>query len=130
MTTDVTPAWQAADVALLMRRTSFVATAEAALQAGIAAALEAAGMPAQREVRLTAHGRAGRDRIDFLVNGHIGVEVKVAGSAADVLRQLQRYAEDDQLSGLVLVTTRAAHATLPMMVGGKVLHTVIVRGTG
>ncbi|MFD2082870.1 hypothetical protein SAMN05421678_11839 [Actinopolymorpha cephalotaxi] len=95
---------------------------EAQLQEGIAAALASRGVPAEREVRLS-----GRDRIDLAV-GNVGIEVKVAGNAANVRRQLTRYAASDQLEELVLVTTKAAHRGIPEEIGGKPVHLVWLSG--
>src|SRR5258708_35581089 len=64
------------------------------LQRGLAAALAGAGFDVEREVRLD-----NRSRIDLLV-GRVGVEVKVAGAATSVLRQLRRYALSDRVDGL------------------------------
>ena len=62
------------------------------------------------------------ERIDFLING-IGVECKIAGSKNDVLRQLSRYAEFEQIEELVLVTTRASHRDLDgITLNGKRVH--------
>lgn len=55
--------------------------------------------------------------IDFVVDGDTGVEVKLRARAADVRRQLQRYARDARLTGLVLVTARPV--ALPDAIGGK-----------
>ena len=77
------------------------------LQAGLAAALNAAAIAYQREVVLGP-----RDRIDFLA-GTVGIEVKVAGSPARVAAQLLRYAHSDRVDALVLITTRRKHRALP-----------------
>lgn len=90
---------------------------EDGLQEALAGVLTAAGLPAQREVRLTPTAR-----IDLMV-GTVGVEVKVRSTPAQVLRQLTRYAATGQVTALVLVTTRALHLTL----NGKVLHGIPVR---
>lgn len=97
------------------------------LQEGIFRVLRADGFLAEREVRLGA-----RDRIDLLVRlvaaGNVsctvGVEVKVDGQSAAVLRQLRRYAAHAALDRLVLVTTVARHLQLPDVVDGKPLTTV------
>lgn len=73
------------------------------LQDGIAAALDAAGIPYTREHRLTT-----KDRVDFLA-GNVGIEVKVAGDKLALARQLQRYAHHPDIEHLVVVTTRRAH---------------------
>jgi hypothetical protein len=85
------------------------------LQQGLAQALALAGRPVEREVRLSA-----RSRLDIRT-GRVGIEVKVAGTADAALRQLRRYAEHPDLDALILVTTRAAHRSLPGQIGGKPL---------
>jgi hypothetical protein len=66
------------------------------------------------EVKLTE-----RDRIDFTIydqlNKHqlpYGIELKVKGSAANVHRQLKRYAKTGKLQGLMLVTTLRKHGAI------------------
>lgn len=111
-----------AQVIEALRTSRFTHSNEEELQRGIEQAFASAGIEAQREVRLS-----GRDRIDFLVGG-IGVEVKVAGSAASAFRQLERYAESDLVEELVLVTDRAQVGAQPATVGGKPLTVVALLG--
>lgn len=106
-----------ADVADALRRYRFRFADEARLQELIGQALAKEGVAFEREARLDA-----RNRIDFLA-GRVGIEVKVAGSVADVRRQVDRYARFERIDGLVLVTAKAAHR-LPPEVGGKPLETV------
>jgi hypothetical protein len=73
-------------------------------------------------------------RIDLLVDipaftldvprWRIGIEVKIAGTHAEVLRQLTRYAALPDLDALVLVTTRAKHHNIPVELNGKPLRLV------
>lgn len=58
-----------------------------------------------------------RERIDFLLPGGLGIELKTQGSALAVLRQLYRYA--DHLEELVLVTA------LPLGIDSGALQTRI-----
>lgn len=95
----------------------FLFSAEDELQRGIAGALAAAGLVVEREVRLTQ-----RDRIDLLV-GTVGIEVKIAGDASRVERQLERYTQSDLVTALILVTTRVRHRPPPML-NGKPVTTV------
>ncbi|MGH4017865.1 MAG: hypothetical protein ACRDT0_01200 [Pseudonocardiaceae bacterium] len=113
---------RAAAVVAAIASHRFCYRAETQLQHGIAAALAAAGLPVRREVALSR-----TDRVDILVET-VAVEVKVAGSATTVLRQLQRYAAHDLVCELVLVTTRAAHRALVPVVGGKPLHLLGIGG--
>lgn len=104
--------------------TTFTYTDEVRLHDELATALAAAGVDHAREVRLS-----GRDRIDFLTADGCGVEVKVAGPRASVLRQLHRYAEHDDVRTLALVTTQAHHLTrMPTHLNGKPLTVVPLIG--
>jgi hypothetical protein len=103
-----------------------------------------------REVPLTPS-----DRIDFLIptrvdledavhtmsvpefadlirkprTGGLGIELKVDGSVAEVGRQLQRYAQSEQITTLMLVTTLRRHRTLNAATfNGKKVHVVRVVG--
>ncbi len=88
-------------------------TSEAELQAGLAQHL--AGFKPQVEVRLNE-----KDRVDLVVED-IGIEVKVDGSRADVLRQLHRYANSGVLGALILVTNRTRHTVPPTINGIPVI---------
>jgi hypothetical protein len=108
----------AAAVAAAIRANRYRYANEERLQAGLAAALAAAGMDVQREVRLDVGAR-----VDLAVGPPagpwIGIEVKLAGSPVDVARQLQRYAHHPQIVELILVTICATHRELPAELGGK-----------
>lgn len=95
---------------------------ERAMQDAVESALRAEGLELKREVK------RGDDRIDFVVGGCVGVELKVKGSAGDVQRQLERYALWDDLTELLLVTSKGAHRALPSAVGGKPLLVHVPRG--
>lgn len=64
-----------------------------------------------REARLSA-----ADIPDFLA-GSIAVEVKIGGSAAEILRQLERYAKHERVSALLLVTN--VPMRVPSLMNGK-----------
>ena|SRR6478736_3415068 len=82
--------------------------------------LAAAALPYRSEVCLGSP----RDRIDFVV-GRVGVELKIDGSPAAVLRQLDRYAASDEIDSLLLVTTRRSLARgLPSDLRGKPVSSV------
>lgn len=69
-----------------------------------------------------------KNRIDFyLPDVGVGVECKVQGSVATVAEQLQRYAQRDEVRGLVLVTRCRAHR-LPTTIAGKPLRVIWVAG--
>lgn len=87
---------------------------ESLLQDRIASCLTAVSVPFEREVVLTA-----KDRIDFLIGGELGLEVKVDGSLSDVTRQLHRYAQCERVTHLLLVSTRMRLRSIPCELNGK-----------
>lgn len=84
---------------------------ELRLHAQMAEAFDTAGLPYEREVRLSS-----RDRIDFMF-GTVGVEVKINGSKREIYRQLERYAEHDRITALLLVIN--VPMGLPPTINGK-----------
>ena len=98
---------------------------EKELQAGVAQCLEMLKVPFVPEYPLNKS-----DRVDFFVAaGGIGIECKTndsrggAGLAA-VTRQLWRYAKNDEVKAIILITTRAKHRDLPKEIFGKPLYVV------
>lgn len=88
----------------------------------------------EREHRLVV-GAKSVGTVDFYVTQvpevvpavRLGLEVKVQGAFADVLRQLQRYALSGCLDGILLVSTRSTLAArMPDSIGGIPLETVVV----
>jgi hypothetical protein len=111
-------------VAELIRSNRYRYNRETELHVLIEQVLTAAGITVQREVRI---GDAGR--IDMVIPGRVGVEVKVTGQTAAVWRQLRRYAASGELDRLLLVTTCARHvAGLPLYLHGIPVHTVVLYG--
>jgi hypothetical protein len=104
----------AATLVALLRRHRFTFASEAELQTGVAEVLRAAGIAFEREVTIGA-----RDRIDFLV-GSVGIEVKINGSADNLIRQLSRYAQAAVVSELLVVSSRCKlTGGLPSSLSGK-----------
>lgn len=78
----------------------------------VAEAFQAAGLPCEHEYRL-----APRRRIDFFVDG-VGVEIKKGRpNARDLLLQVRRYLEADELKEIIVVTQK--DTPLPARVDGK-----------
>lgn len=96
---------------------------ESDLQAQVEQRLKAANLEFTSQVELDSRA----DRIDVLC-GSIGIELKISGGLSSVLAQLERYAQSDLVSELVLVTTRANHLNLRGMgpLHGKPLYVIIV----
>jgi hypothetical protein len=87
------------------------------MQDAIEAALAGAGIPYQREARLGPE-----DRIDFLVDGRIGIEAKTRYPRRRIFRQLERYCENNQFDALILIT--GTYLGLPSRVNGIPLYLV------
>lgn len=108
------------DLTALLQHFRCRATCEADLQRAVEEILVQSLISFQREPMLTA-----KDRPDFLV-GTIAVELKVDGSAIEVMRQLQRYAQHPDVAALLLVTTKNKHLAMPATLSGKPVHVVFV----
>lgn len=106
-----------------IERYRFMTSSEAELQDAIESVLERERFVFDREVRLSP-----RDRIDFMVEGGIGIEVKVAGSLAALTRQLHRYAQHEAVKGIIVVTTTARHCGIPRELNGKPVRLVSLLG--
>jgi hypothetical protein len=108
----------AREVADVLRGYHFRYARESDLQEAVRRALDRAGVDAVREARLD-----GRSRVDLLA-GRVAVECKVGGSAADLRRQLARYARSDLVDEIVVVTSRVRHQDLPAEIEGKPVEVV------
>lgn len=106
-----------ADIVQHLRRQRYRVGQEEWLQADIEAALHLLPVTFGREVRLSA-----RDRIDFLLDAGIGIEAKTRCPARQIFRQLERYAEQEAITSLILITGTAMG--LPEAVKGKPLFLV------
>jgi hypothetical protein len=109
-------------VLMRLRAESFRVGDESELQRDIEELLLSAGVTHQREYALDA-----RSRIDFLITGGIGLELKVGGSATRILAQLARYAKHDTINTLIIASTSHSVLALPSSVGGKPLHALHLR---
>jgi hypothetical protein len=109
-----------------LREHRYAAGDEASFQRGIEIALDATLFAFEREVVLGP-----RARIDFLVDGSIGIEIKIDGATASVSRQLARYARHSRICGLILVTTRTKHLELDgIAIGEKPVRVLWQGGIG
>lgn len=95
---------------------------EKALQDSIERVLDAEHVPFVRECR-TSTGP-----IDFLVAGSIGVECKIDGGPSAVLDQLLRYAGEQNIASLILVSSRATHRFNETALLGKPFTVVWIAG--
>lgn len=77
---------------------------EKELEDQVVTRLDKLGVPFQRQVIMSKE-----DRFDLLVSDGIVIEIKVGGSAGELLRQVERYAQYESVTHIIVVTTRAAH---------------------
>jgi hypothetical protein len=87
---------------------------EADLQEGIIRVLTEHSIPFRREVTLSR-----RDRVDFMLDEGIALEVKVDGSISALTRQLFRYAEYPKISAIIVVAGKLRLTDLPGEINGK-----------
>lgn len=89
------------DLVKLLRAHRFHFKNESDLQDGIEVVLKKARVSYDREKRLGEFGI-----IDFLVDGCIGVEIKIKGSPSAVARQVLDYLNAECIEQIVVVSTR------------------------
>lgn len=112
------------DLVSLLHSHRFRYIDERELQNGIERLLAGNAFEYQREVVLGPV-----DRIDFLVEPGIGLEVKVArrANAGDVSRQVARYLQSPRIQSLVFVTDRRQLGLRIGAFNGKTVHHVPLR---
>ena len=109
-----------ANLVELLRSHRFRFSSEEELQSMVERVLKEAEIPHQREWDLGAAGR-----IDFLVEGDIGLEIKTKGSPTQVAAQVLRYCERDEIDCVVLLTARMILSNLlPEEAHGATIVTV------
>jgi hypothetical protein len=110
-------------LAELLSNYRFRAEGEHMLQDGIAEALSLEGVSSVREHRMES------DQPDFwLPEDRIAIEVKVGGGMASVMRQVDRYCQNSDVTGVLLVTTRMSHRGMPRSLHGKPIRILWVGG--
>lgn len=110
------------DLMATLRDARFLCFDEAELQLAVARLLGDAKIGYQREVRLSE-----RDRVDFLVDGGIALELKVSTTGKNLLRQVLRYAEHDAVRKIVIGSTTHHGLCLPAEANGKPVFTCHLR---
>lgn len=114
---------RATDVTDLLARYRIAGLTEAVVQDQIERALRQEGIEYEREVEL-----APRDRIDFMV-GPVGVEVKIKGTRAQIIRQLARYVRNDRVEEIILAaTSRRVLTSAPDEITGMPITKHLLQG--
>jgi hypothetical protein len=97
---------------------------EDSIQSGLERAMLMEGLVFVREAQLS-----NEDRLDFLVDACVAIEVKRQGSLQELLRQLSRYAQHVVVRELLVVTSRLQSTNLPTEIGGKPLECLVLLGS-
>lgn len=106
----------------VLRQRNYLYTNEIELHEQLSTALHDAHINHTREAHLAA------GRIDFLLPGGLGIEVKVKGHTAAVQRQLHRYARDPHITHLLLITTRREHRAITRDAAGIPIRVLSIGG--
>lgn len=95
-----------------LARRRYDLTVESTTQQQIAEGLTTDEIRFEREVVIGP-----RERVDFLCQDGVAIEVKLQGQAKKIYRQLERYAESDSVKGIILATAKTIN--LPIEIKGK-----------
>lgn len=88
---------------------------EADLQNGLRQVFETIDSPFKSEYKLSD-----KDRIDFYwPDSKIGVEVKISHPLAALTRQVHRYLQHEEISGILIVSGRVRLNQIPQIISGK-----------
>ena len=111
-------------VLAILRGYRYPTNTEAALQLAVERVLTDAGIRFARELVIDP-----TNRLDFyLPDLRIALELKIAGSVADVTRQLFRYAKDERVAVIVLMTNRYTHCEVPNVMREKPIEVITLWG--
>jgi hypothetical protein len=110
------------DVQKILASYRFSFNTEKELQEGIAKALTTNSLEFSREYTLSP-----RDRVDFLLTGGRGIEVKLDGSANQLASQVRRYMDHPDINELLVVVTKARLCDLPKSLNGKPIFVYCLR---
>ena len=102
----------AKEVCETLARWRFDLSSELATQKSIHEALIQSAIRHDREVVIGP-----RERVDFLCDSGIAIEVKLDGQAKKIYKQLERYSQSYQVRSLILATARAVQ--MPKEINGK-----------
>lgn len=119
--------WEKALMMFRMRRVTralhtfrFIAHDERKLYAGLEQVIRDAGIKFERERPVKDENGKITGRLDFfLPDDEIAIEVKVRGQKGSVRRQIERYAREPWVKGLLLITTVFGFLDIPEEIEGK-----------
>ncbi|MCD8139292.1 MAG: hypothetical protein LUE17_05870 [Planctomycetaceae bacterium] len=110
-------------LASLLSEFKFRRSREIDLQDGVQQVLLGEDIAFHREHRFDP-----ANRVDFwLPRCGVALEIKIKGSLTNVTLQLSRYAQFPEVKGLLLLTTRISHISVPRRIKDKPVVVEIVR---
>lgn len=92
---------------------------EVDLQNGVELLLQRSKIAYAREKALTA-----KDRPDFLVDGGIAIEIKIQGTFAQAVRQIDRYTKHESVQSILVIGSPSWINRIPAFIGGKPVHAI------
>ena len=110
-------------VVSLIENTQINTTTEAAAHNALCEMLDRHKIAYQTEFRLSA-----TERIDLLVGGEIGVEVKTGHARRHIADQLNRYSEYPEITHMILATGRSWPQSFRLKNGKPLLTASLTRG--
>jgi hypothetical protein len=107
------PFFSAVQLQGILRQYSFGSSTEDELHRAVAMCLDMNQIPYMREARVSQ-----TERPDFLIDT-VAIEIKIKGSLSEVTRQVHRYAQREDITEILLITTRQYHLCVPDSFNGK-----------
>lgn len=109
----------AVELGRLFDNVRFRFTNEIELQSGVQQVFERSKIGFVREKSLNA-----KDRPDFLVEDGIAIEIKIQGTFAQAVRQIDRYAKHSAVRSILVIGSPVWINRIPLVIGGKPVHTI------
>ena len=107
----------APDLIAPLSRLRFRYATEKDLQDSFETVFRERGIPFRREVEISK-----RDRLDFLLDDGIALEVKIKGSLPELVRQIARYARHESVREILVVGTPRWIPQVPAAIEGKPVY--------
>lgn len=103
------------DICNILSQAQYHLQDEAGLQLQISEVLKKEGIKHTREVELSP-----KNRIDFLLENNVGIEVKINRAGTALLYQISRYTQEEKIKELLVITIRPA--ALPKEINGRKIY--------
>lgn len=111
--------FSAASIARLFETVRFRFGSEVDLQNGVELVLQRSKIAFAREKALNA-----KDRPDFLVESGVAIEIKIQGTFAQAVRQIDRYSKHESVLSILVIGSPVWISRIPLVIGGKPVHAI------